>query len=221
MEELTIRLNNLRRLVAVAKKAKAPQKLVAKRLAVDSSRFSQLCGPNPIRKILEPTARAFEKQLRRPKRWLDTERTEEELLSAWLSINELNETQTYALQEISSSDTPDEYGLNISEPSPQNYFNKIRASPRLEKLISDARFLDLHNVISEQNYALLESVIALIKDSNKEKLQASLIRNAEATAVTPPSEDRTSTKNSLVDKVLSIDPTSLLSTQEATSKQKT
>lgn len=85
MEELQIRLNNLRRLVAVAKTVGAPKRAVAERLGVDSSRFSQLCGPTPIRQIHETTAHAFEKLLDRPKRWLDIERTEEELLDAWLA----------------------------------------------------------------------------------------------------------------------------------------
>lgn len=225
MEEFKIRLENLRKLIAVAKSVGATQKAVSERLGVEPSRFSQLCGPNPIRQIHEPTAREFEKNLNRPKRWLDSNRTDDELLSAWLKKGLANNQIESHSSQTASSDDPYSHITTVKppksrEPRTFNIYKSEPVSKRLEKIIADAQFLDFHNAISEQNFALLESVIALIKDSNKEKLQASLSHKTEANADAPNPEDSTGTQNSVVKKVLSIDPTSLLSTKEATSKQK-
>lgn len=83
MEELKIRLENMRELLRAAKTAKATQRAVAERLGIDSSRLSQLCGPSPSRPIKEDTALEFEKRLKRPRRWLDEPRSFDELLAAW------------------------------------------------------------------------------------------------------------------------------------------
>lgn len=161
MEELTIRLNNLRRLVAVAKKAKAPQKLVAKRLGVDSSRFSQLCGPNPIRKILEPTARAFEKQLHRPRRWLDTERTEEELLAAWLNIDESSSNEEISEQENQS--------LFVQESSPKPYIQTRTIS---------ALTLAIEPLFEKADAELQEAIMALLMRYQNDKADGTRIAKA-------------------------------------------
>jgi hypothetical protein len=117
MEEKDIFRANLHALIKAATDAGALKKTIAERLGYEPSRFSHLTSKSNYRDITAAQARAMEKKLRRPKCWLDTLRTDEEMMAAWLGLPFHDNPHLYRPQSVDGYIPMNDAGVLLMEVS--------------------------------------------------------------------------------------------------------